>query len=65
VQEIGEGGIEAIEGALDTGRTLRLQGACGSKRPSIESRVEHGDLWQQRTPQTATVPPRYKLLASS
>ena len=44
LQECGEGGIEAIECALSTGRPLRLQRACGSKGPCIESRVEHGDL---------------------
>ena len=44
LQEGSEGGIKAIEGVLGAGGARRLQRACGSERPSIQARIEHGDL---------------------
>ena len=44
LQELREGGIEAIERALGPGGTVVLQRGDGSERPRIETRVEHGDL---------------------
>jgi hypothetical protein len=43
-EEMGECGVETIEGALGARRCDRPQGACGAKGPGIDARVEHRDL---------------------
>ena len=44
LQELGERGIEPIEGALSRNRRNGLERIDGAKRPGVEAGVEHGDL---------------------
>ena len=44
LQEIRECGVEAMEGALGSGRSRGRQRTGGPKRPRVDARVEHRDL---------------------
>ena len=44
LQELGERGVETIEGALGPDRRDGLQRTRGAKSPGVQARVEHGDL---------------------
>ena len=47
-EEIRERGVKSIKGALRASRGDRTEGARGPKRPSVQPRIEHGDLGADR-----------------